>query len=94
MKNKVAYEWVFDELDEDGDIIDSDGVMTLNERPNLRIGDGLMLALTRNVGNDIDGLIDRSYAYVDEETMALPAEFDNGYSVPQRYRLEFVRWLA
>jgi len=94
MKNKVSYEWTFDELNDDGDIVDSDGVMTLSERPNLRLDNQLMLALTRNVGNDIDGLLERSYAYVDTDTMTLPHEFDDGYVVPQKYRLELMRWLA
>jgi len=83
----ITYEWVAEEYDENGDIIDPMFGETLNEvlgflppAPNVKY------ALTKNIGDRWEGLQDRQYAYV--TVFGLPVEFDDGYKVPARYHRE------
>lgn len=91
MKDKVSYEWVCEPLDEHGDIIDPLFGDTLAEviRFGLKYKGAaeFAYALVRNVGNDIDGIKDREYAYLDHLAQ-LPDEFPSGAQVPQRFHQE------
>lgn len=96
----VVYEWIVEELDiapgaaftEDDDILDVHHFDTFvearawaaNSEYPCRIG------LTRDTGNDIDGLTDRQWAYVNDR--ALPDNFtycpEPGARVPNRFHVE------
>lgn len=91
----VIYEWVLETLsyykDFGGgpDILDTSGYGTLAEALNAaRIADERFwrIALRRDVGNDIEGLTDRLYAYPHADGK-LPEYFDDtNVKVPERYR--------
>lgn len=85
----ISYEWVFEEYDEYGDIIDPLFAYTLaealkNEPENINHIIGI--ALVRNEGDDIDGLQVREYAYI--KNGQLPIEFDDGYKIPKKFHKE------
>ena len=99
--DKVAYEWDVETFDVHGDIIDHNHADKLSE-PQLRhwfefpLADGLQnrIVLVRDVWNDHAGVIDRQWAYLentDENGWQMPAEFDDGASVPKRFAKEFDR---
>lgn len=95
----VTYEWVVETLDfydgcyDDPDIIDTSGWNTLEEAYNfaLKCEEPWRIALRRDVGNDVDGLTDRSYAYPDENGR-LPDRFEtmmgaqDGAKIPKKYK--------
>jgi len=100
VRNEVDYEWVWEYSDsgEDKDIHDlAHGDTLANLGPsNLDYyakqrtvhGDLIVraeLALTRNVGNDLDGLLEKDYAYV--KNNELP-EFVGDFKVPQKFHNE------
>ena len=87
----VTYEWDVEEIDEFEDIIEHHHGNRLAEviewlqEPNTR------LVLVRDVGNDIEGITDRTWAYV--EGGKLPDHFDYGGGeigpkVPKRFHDE------
>ena len=93
MQNQTSYEWVVEPADEHGDIIDplfwdlySDAIDcwrdVFNQFPEAR---SAHIALVQNIGNDIDGLQDRGYAYISDENGRLPEYFDNDRKVPKRF---------
>ena len=84
----VTYEWVVEEHDQYGDIIDPLFFETYKEaiRESLDCVGYYEIALVRNTGNDEDGLTDRQYAYVNDDE--LPEEFDLGNRVPARFHSE------
>ena len=90
MKTKVTYEWIFEELDEDGNIVDCDFSDTLTSANNNL--DGYDFGLVRNEGNEVYGITDRYWAYVKDGK--LPEYFQNGgghtikIKVPQKYHKE------
>ena len=103
MKTYVQYEWLIETLDldncptddaDDADIIEVNHADTYaealkwaesQEQP-VRIG------LVRDRGNDIDGVIDRQWAYLSAGTMGtLPKYFDGGTPVPARFHNELKR---
>lgn len=94
MRNKVSYEWVFEEYDEHGDIVDplfSDTLQdALSNVPDIQPHNTYGVALVRSIGNDEDGLINRQYAYIDKDNK-LPLEFGEGQKVPYRYHREVGR---
>ena len=100
VRNKVNYEWVWEYSDsgEDRDIYDLEHGDTLINLGQSRLDQykgeitehGYLivraeLALIRDVGNDLEGLLDREYAYV--KNNELP-EFIGGSKVPQKYHKE------
>lgn len=94
MRNKVYYEWDIEIWEEDGeDIIDHQHDEKCPTRPLLA---NERLVLVRDVGNDIEGLVDRSWAYVREDG-TLPERFDYGLpeelgvQVPKRFHEELKR---
>lgn len=94
MNNKTTYKWVVEPVDKYDDIIDplfwdsySDAVEcwrdAFNQFPEAR---KVFIALVQNIGNDIDGLQDRGYAYISDENGKLPEYFDNDRAVPKKYQ--------
>lgn len=101
----VTYEWDFEswDYDENGDVIDIDH----DHRDNLDgctlehigpyEGGEIKLVLVRNVGNENDGLTDRTWAYVVDGK--LPTHFANAYDrpqtkIPQRFHHELAKRYA
>lgn len=100
IRNTVSYEWDLETFDPaTGDILDHHHADKLIDLP-WPSTPGERLVLIRNVGNNYDGIADRSWAYVDESRM-LPAEFsipdadgierETGTKVPQRFHREIAR---
>lgn len=95
MRNHVSYEWDIETL-EGEDVVDhhhSDKLDFL-ELPRAtpdKNGQHEVLVLVREVSNDDEGLLYRSWAYVESEK--LPDTFDNGAKVPKRLHAEYERWL-
>jgi hypothetical protein len=100
----TRYEWIVEEIDEHGDIVDTSAWDTaadaLAQADLLRLsvpsGWSVDVGLTRNVGNDDEGLTGRSWAYLDAEER-LPAAFTDGDAdapVPQRYVRELAAAIA
>ena len=102
--DKVAYEWDVETFDVHGDIIDHNHADKLSE-PQLRhwfefpLADGLenRIVLVRDAhDSNHSGLcqFSRTWAYpenTDENGWQMPAEFDDGSAVPQRFAKEFAR---
>lgn len=94
MRNRTTYEWVCETLDADGEIIECHYTTTLSECLQLAMpGDDL--GVVQRIGNDEDGEVERSYAYVQPALgrvgHELPEYFDNGARVPQRFSVELSR---
>lgn len=75
----IYYEWDIETVDEHGDIIDHDFI----DAPRLPAKENERLVLVFNKGDDNEGLLDRSWAYVIDGK--LPEEFENGRRVPKRF---------
>ena len=86
MRNEVHYEWCWEYSDEHGDIEDLNHGDTLNDlgaaEDNLYKAE---LTLIRNVGNDIEGLLDRHGL---PSNGKLPEFFEDGEKVPKRFQKE------
>ena len=86
----TEYEWAIEWTDENEEIMDvyhADRVADLSTTPQ----DGVerckaILCLIWSIGNDLDGLQDKSYAY--PINGKLPNEFENGKSIPSRFQKE------
>jgi hypothetical protein len=92
----VSIEWVVEALDPYGDIIDLLHSDTYAEAEQLaealreEHGVEVQVGLVRDRGNDVEGILDRSWAYV--VNGALPVRFEPGnVLVPKRYHLELQR---
>lgn len=82
MNNQRRYEWSYEIVDEHGDIMDSDFADRLSEFPKTSITNTLCLVI--NIGNELDGVVERDHAYV--ENGNLPECFPNlGIAVPKRF---------
>ena len=89
MKNEVYYEWSAEQISRDGDIIDCTFAPSLI---SLALFKHYQLCLLRRKGNDIDGEIDRLYAYVKDNR--LPDYFeDSDIIVPGRFKKELEHFL-
>lgn len=94
MRNTISYEWDFETTDEDGEILDHHHEDKLDDLAEHFIGgDHGDLVLTRNEGNEIDGVTDILWAYVKDGK--LPECFSNAmnyplpaYKVPQKFHKE------
>lgn len=88
MRNTVKYEWSIETLDENEDIVDS---TFWDELPKEPLEENQRLCLVRNEGNEIDGLTDRLWAYI--ENGELPEYFADetdcviSIKVPKRFKL-------
>lgn len=81
---ETYYEWDWEEVDDHGDIIEhyfSDKVKVQPYPDNALVHYELVLVYNR--GNDVEGVIDRSWAYVHDGK--LPETFQNGIKVPKRF---------
>lgn len=103
MTNKVNYEWCIEHYtdDEFEDIVDNHFSDVLDFRPKHFIandGEKTRLVLVRNEGNEVDGLQDRYWAYV--ENNKLPELFtdDRGYpvsiKVPKKFHAEILKYYS
>jgi len=94
MKSTVSYEWDYETVDEDGDIIDHNHSESLSRYGESDKTDTLVLI--RELGNDRDGMIDRTWAYVKDGKM--PEYFTDsagvvGAKVPERFHKELAKYL-
>ena len=88
----TVYEWVIEAIDEHGDIVDVDHRDTRAEaEASIAGAPGRHdLGLTRDVFDEVDGLIDRTWAYVQADG-TLPTYFrdsgggDTRHAVPARF---------
>ena len=94
MRNRVTYEWRLNRRDEHGDIEDinffdhyADAANELHVRNDCGWSD---IELTRVLGNDDDGILDREYAPVINGR--LPERFDEGCKVNKAHHREVERW--
>jgi hypothetical protein len=96
MSSKVIYEWCYETIDENGDIIDNDHEDKLTDFNENRKTE--QLCLVQNIGDDNNGLEDRNWAYV--ENGKLPQFFSDamgkfiGYKVPKRFHKELSNYLS
>lgn len=97
-RNLINYEWVIELIDEYGDIIDvhhADAYAEAVKRKDQFLADPpnwldhIDIGLVRDVGNDVDGLIDRSWAYMlpdgNLETDFSYGGGETGVHVPKRF---------
>lgn len=97
-RNRVIYEWLVDELNGDGDIVDTQYYDTFYQAVaaqwaalgSCSNGNNYEVGLIRYVGNDVDGEVDRQYAYT--VCNELPEFFDGGAKVPVRFHCEITNW--
>ena len=94
MRSKTTYEWRVNQVDEHGDINDIAFYDTYAEAANcLYLFDFQEIELTRTVGNDDEGIIQRDYATVDIKHWELPETFDGStIKVPAAKKAEVRRW--
>jgi hypothetical protein len=81
MRYQTSYEWVAETQDEHGDIIDCRHNECLKK---LKPKHYEVIGLVKDIGNDSEGLQDRTWAYIDESGK-LPTEFEDGTLVPKRF---------
>lgn len=92
--NEIEYEWCVEHTDEYGDIHDiaySDKLSTLSLTTNIP-GTHPVICLVRSLGNDEDGLLDRTYAYPTEDGKLTPT-FSGGHPVPDKYDAEYFHFI-
>lgn len=96
MRTEVIYEWTLETL-VDGDIVDSDFSDTLSFFTKEDLNNK-HLGLVRNEGNEIEGLVSRLWAYVEDGK--LPEIFTNeqglptAYLVPKRFHSDLKKYLG
>lgn len=96
MKNKVIHEWLVEAVDQHGDIIDTNCYPTLADAISTTLGcpevqDYYRIGLVRDEGNDVDGLQDRQWAYI-QKNATLPDEYSDGAIIPKKFRDEFAKF--
>lgn len=92
----IGYEWIVEEVEETGvenevDVIDVNHWDTYRQavqRADMLRAEGkqVQIGLTRDSGDETDGLQDRQWAYLEDGR--LPPQFDGGARVPQRFHAE------
>jgi len=83
---KTVYEWSYETLDENGDIIDVD----FSDR--LKNNNASKICLIKRIGDEIDCEKNRWYAYIEDNR--LPKYFNNSLAkVPQKYHNELQKYL-
>jgi hypothetical protein len=90
----VHYEWVVEELDDHDDIIECHYWDTPSEAAKLRDelqaeGKRVDFGVCRRVGDNIDGEVDRQYAYLTVE--GWPDAFEYGAAIPKYIRAQMDR---
>jgi hypothetical protein len=90
MRTQVFYEWCYETLDDNGDIMDGDFEERLSHFQDARKTN--TLCLLRREGDNIDGESDRLYAYV--KNGQLPDKFENSsIDVPKKFHKELKKHL-
>ncbi len=88
MSHQVTYEWTVERQDERGDIFDTRSYDTLAEAKadaaNLEAAHSVEICLVRDVGNQLDSIVDRQWAYLDANGK-LPCCFNDGVDIPKRF---------
>lgn len=98
----IIYEWTVETLDfypdcDDPDIIDTSAFDTLSDalRFHRETDEPSRIVLVRNVGNDVEGLTDRAWAYVVNgkmnEFFELGGGEESNIRVPLRFHRELKR---
>lgn len=87
----ITIEWLVEELEDttpDADIIDTHCFPTLAEARAFAAlcAPPVIIGLVRDRGNDLEGLLDRQWAYVEDGK--LPEYFDGGILVPAKFHKE------
>jgi hypothetical protein len=85
----ICYEWVIEYLDADGEdieeLIHADTFKQAAAYIEMAVAKGVRvdIALTRKAGDEVEGLTERQYAYLNND--CLPPDFDGGAKVPKRF---------
>ena len=93
MRNEITYEWTLETLD-NGDIVDSDFSDTLSFNKAYLPGNDL--GLCRVLGNERDGVVDTTWAYVKDGKLDTHFRDSAGSEiskVPQRFHTELAKYL-
>ena len=91
----VVYEWCAEVMCDNGEdiseLLHADTAREAMEQANRWEAENWRLVLVRNLHNNVDmGLEDRQWAYV-QSNGSLPASFDGGALIPNRFRKELAR---
>ncbi len=78
----IVYEWVVEEMDGE-EILNVSAFGKLSEAKIFSEGLNVSIALRRDVGNDLDGITDRQYAYAGD------VEFEHGAKIPKHLLGDF-----
>ena len=94
MKNEITYEWILETI-EDGDIVDIDFADSLTFDESQLSGNDL--GLCRVVGNEHEGVIETTWAYVKDGK--LPSHFSDArncplYVVPKKFHNEVAKYFS
>ena len=90
---RVDYEWDVEETSLDGDVLDhwhSDPGELKKLLGHCPLNETHFLVLVYNLAGELDGVVDRQWAYVDY-LGRLPAEFDGGRKIPKKLREELIK---
>ena len=92
MRKENTYEWTLEVINSDGDIEQSLFEPTLQDIGRYsdfggRMGRELMVALVKSTGNEYDGIVDRTWAYIEDGS--LNERFQDGTKVPKKFMREF-----
>jgi hypothetical protein len=87
MKKQIIYEWVIEQIDPEGDIIDCDYYESFSKIPKNNIGN--TIGLCKTTYHPVAGVLNRTYAYVKNNTP--PTTFDNGDKIPNDLAIEFIK---
>ncbi len=88
---RTTYEWVIETVDEHDDIVDCEywdedqlaqAVQWFNDKETPE-GGRVDFGLCRTVGDNIEGEVDRAYAYRNADG-SWPSKFDSGDAIPKR----------
>jgi len=85
----ITYEWTAEQIDQHGDIQDSDYQDNLKSLDTIARYQFVDIGLVKNTGDEANGITDRTWAYIESET--LPTHFMDGSKVPQRFHKEFTK---
>jgi len=82
---RTTYEWVAENTNSDGDIVDTCGHDTLAAAKSVAAlpGCAVVISLRRDVGDDRLGIVDRQQAYAGDVC------FDGGAAIPKRFARDF-----
>jgi hypothetical protein len=88
----TTIEWLVETLNDDGtDITEVCHFATYAEAVDwAKDHEPCSIGLVRDVGNDLEGIVDRQWVYLDIDG-TLPSHFEDGAKVPARYHNELRR---